>query len=79
MAASDGWVDCECECHRPECGTNFHITVADYESVRAAGRHFLVTPGHQHPDEIVVRAAATFLVIEKKGEQGRIADLLDPR
>jgi hypothetical protein len=75
----DTQMKCECECFRVECGSNFQITIDAYESVRASGRTFVVTPGHEGDDEPILSATATYLVIAKTGEQGRIADMLDPR
>jgi hypothetical protein len=70
---------CECECHRAECGNSFQITIADYEAVRAWARRFIVTPGHESDDESLVSRTEGYLVIEKVGEQGRIAESLNPR
>jgi hypothetical protein len=70
---------CECECHRAECGGSFTVTMNAYEEVRADGRHFLVAPEHQSAEEEVVTTTAAYWVIEKTGDQGRIAASLDPR
>jgi hypothetical protein len=70
---------CECECHRAECGSGFEISIAAYEAVRTEGRRFVVTPGHESDDESVVSRTDRYLVIEKIGEQGRIAESLNPR
>ena len=70
---------CECECHRVECASSFEITVGDYEGVRADGRHFVVTPGHESDDESIISMHDAFVVVEKLGEQGRLADALNPR
>lgn len=80
-AALDGdlTMKCECECHRAECGGSFLVTLHAYEEVRADGRHFLVVPEHQSADEEVVTATDGYWVIEKTGDQGRLAASLDPR
>jgi hypothetical protein len=70
---------CECECYRGECGSSFTVARADYEAVRAVGHRFLVAPGHESPEEIVVEATGEYVVIDKVGAQGAIADQLDPR
>lgn len=75
----DRSLKCECECFRVECGANFQITIDAYETARSSGRTFVVAPGHQSDDERILWTTATFFVIEKTGEQGRIADTLDPR
>ncbi len=78
-SAAAEWILCECECHRAQCGSSFHVTTEDYEIVRANGRQFVVTPGHEHPGERVVRVAPTYVVVEKHDVAGEIAEMLDPR
>jgi hypothetical protein len=79
LSASADWMKCECECHRPECGASFQILIGDYQSVRAVGRQFVVTPDHQDDTEEIVRTTAGFLVVAKAGEQGMVAEALNPR
>jgi hypothetical protein len=75
----DTQMKCECECFRAECGSNFQITIDAYETVRASGRTFIVAPGHQSGEEPILSATPTYLVIAKVGEQGSIAEMLNPR
>jgi hypothetical protein len=70
---------CECECHRTECGATFEITMRDYDAVRSDGHLFAVVAGHESPEETVVSSRRAYLVIEKSGDSGRSALLLDPR
>jgi len=77
--ASATSMKCECECHRVECGNSFQITIDAYETVRTEGRRFVVTPGHQSDDEALISIMDTYLVIEKVGEQGAMAEELNPR
>jgi hypothetical protein len=70
---------CECECHRVECGNSFQITIDAYEAVRTDGRRFIVTPGHQSGDELIISTTIAYFVIEKVGDQGRTAEELNPR
>lgn len=70
---------CECECHRSECASSFQMTMNDYESVRSDGRSFAVVLGHESSDESILARSGAYLVIEKSGEPGRAAALLDPR
>ena len=79
LAASTASMNCECECSRSECNSGFQITIADYEAVRSSGRRFVVTPGHEDEDEAIIAKTPEYVVIEKLGEQGRIADSLKPR
>lgn len=77
--AAAGSLRCECECHRAECGKNFEMTVAEYESVRAGAKQFVVAPDHQLAEDVLVSATAAYRVIEKVGDSGRIAQALNPR
>ena len=72
-------MSCECECHRTECDATFQITMGDYDAVRSDGHFFAVVSGHENPDESIVSSQPAYLVIEKSGESGRSALLLDPR
>jgi hypothetical protein len=69
-----------CECSREDCSERIHVPLAVYESVRADPRHFLVIPGHENDLlETVGERTASYLVVEKEGAAGRIADRTDPR
>lgn len=70
---------CECECFRAECGATFEIAIVDYEAVRDHGRRFIVAPGHASESALVISGTECYLVIEKTGDQGVVADELDPR
>jgi hypothetical protein len=77
----DAPVQFVCECSDEGCSEPVELTLAEYEAVRAQGTHFLVALGHvwQPEDEHVVRAAATHIVVEKRGEAGEAAEEGDPR
>jgi hypothetical protein len=77
--ASATSMKCECECFRAECGSAFEIAISDYEAVRANGRRFLVVPGHEGGEETIVSQSESYWVIEKSGDQGAIAEELNPR
>jgi hypothetical protein len=69
-----------CECARLGCTTILEIPCAEYETVRAHGRRFLVAPGHIVPEtEEVVARHGSYEVVEKHGEAGRTAAATDPR
>jgi hypothetical protein len=78
-ADQDTQMKCECECFRLECANNFQITLDAYEAVRASGRSFVVAPGHQTDHEPILSTTPTYFVIAKIGEEGRVAEALDPR
>lgn len=76
--ALDGHVVCECS--QPRCHEVLPITIEQYESVRAGGRRFVLAEGHELDTiELVVEAHAGYVVAEKHGQAGHIADLNDPR
>jgi hypothetical protein len=68
-----------CECDDGGCTAVVLLTSAEYEDVRSESRRFVVVSGHQTPDERVVAEHGAFTVIEKTGEEGRLAEELDPR
>ena len=76
----DDTVELVCECGDPACSEPLAIPVSVYEAVRARGRRFVVAPGHQHSElEQVVEEHPDYLVVEKSGEAGEIAEETDPR
>jgi len=57
-------------------------SLAEYETARANARRFLYSPGHESAGERVERIVQTttrFVLVEKEGEAGTVADALDPR
>lgn len=69
-----------CECSRLDCGEAVEAMLAEYEHVRSFPRRFLVVDGHELPEvETVVSSTDRYVVVEKKGEAGRIAAASDPR
>jgi hypothetical protein len=73
------WV---CECANEDCAQAVTLTVADYEAVRAEPTHFLVAPSAEHVVsgvERVVERHESYWVVEKVGEAGDLAEVLDER
>jgi hypothetical protein len=69
-----------CECARTGCVDRISLTLAQYEHVRSDGTWFFVVPGHQNPTvEFVVEEQPRFMIVEKDGPAGIVADLDDPR
>jgi hypothetical protein len=69
-----------CECAQVDCGQMVELSLGDYESVRADPKRFLMVPGHQLSEfETVVEERPEYLVVEKRGEAGEVAEQLDPR
>lgn len=69
-----------CECASLGCNMLIEMRVGEYEQVRSHPRRFVVIPDHYAPDvETVVDRTAGYMVIEKRGEAGRVAEETDPR
>jgi hypothetical protein len=69
-----------CECAQLGCNELFELTIAEYEGVRAHPRRFMVSPGHVRAGiETVVDTRPEYVVVEKRGEAGTVAEETDPR
>jgi RNA polymerase sigma factor (sigma-70 family) len=76
----DQRVPFRCECGLLACAETVRLTPAEYEHVRADSRRFAVVPGHEIlRAEVVVERHSGYLLVEKVGEAGEVADELDPR
>lgn len=71
--------DFVCECSQDTCTERVHVPVVTYEAVRSHPRRFIVLPGHENDFEHVVEHHDGFLIVEKEGTAGRIAERADPR
>jgi hypothetical protein len=64
-----------CECANPECAEQLTIASDVYQRVREQPRWFLLIPGHEDPQlERIVERHPDFLVVEKIGEAGEVAE-----
>ncbi|HEY4450902.1 MAG TPA: hypothetical protein VGN13_04825 [Solirubrobacteraceae bacterium] len=69
-----------CECAQRGCTSMLELTRAQYEELRAHPRRFCVIAGHENPEvEAVVGRERGFLLVEKRGEAGRVSEVSDPR
>lgn len=69
-----------CECGEATCTAILELTVAQYESIRADSRRFVVCAGHEQPDvETVVAHEGGHAVVEKLPDSGPLVDATDPR
>ena len=69
-----------CECSALECAVFLSLAPRDYERIRAGPRRFVMMPGHENPAiETVVEQTPDYVVVEKRGEAGEVADASDPR
>jgi hypothetical protein len=66
-----------CECADSGCAERLSIAPQTYARVRSDGRLFFVVPGHEDPRiERVVERHRHYLVVEKTGEAGEVAEQL---
>jgi hypothetical protein len=64
-----------CECSRSDCTVRLEVKQDEYAAVRAKPTHFLVHHGHEDLRfERVVRTTLQYLVVEKTGEAGEVAE-----
>ena len=76
----DAPVGFRCECARLGCNQLVELSVREYEAVRAHPRRFVVTPGHEAPEvETMVEARPGYVIVEKLGQAGQVAQDRDPR
>ena len=71
-----------CECGREECLATLRITIPEYERARRGPRYFLCAPGHEIIGPglgRVVEQTSKFVITEKLGLAGRVAEEQDPR
>jgi hypothetical protein len=69
-----------CECGRPDCLDRIVVELEEYEAVRAHPDRFLLVFGHDQPEvDRVVASGDDYVVVEKIGEAGEVAEQLDPR
>jgi hypothetical protein len=65
LAAGSAREALRCECGDPSCPAVLALTHAEYESVRAYGSRFLITPNHENPENTwVLCENARFAVID---------------
>jgi hypothetical protein len=68
-----------CECAELECGEAIELTVEEYRTVREHPRRFFIVDGHERPGaERVVERHSGYVVVEKLGEGGEVAEATDP-
>ena len=69
-----------CECANADCTFRVSLSIAEYESIRADPRQFVVLPLHYTPEvEQLARETETYWVVRKTGEPGEYVEQLDPR
>lgn len=83
LEVDDNPVPFICECGRLECVATLRVTLDEYEAVREDGRLFLCLPGHELVGRDIGRVVDDshegFVLVEKIGTAGEVAERLDPR
>jgi hypothetical protein len=68
-----------CECASADCTDHLSVEADVYTRVREQPRLFLVIPGHEDPQlERVVERHSGYLIVEKTGAAGEVAEQTDP-
>ncbi len=69
-----------CECANADCTFRITLATAEYESVRADAKQFVVLPMHYTPEvETLIVEHDTHWIVRKTGETGEYVEELDPR
>jgi hypothetical protein len=69
-----------CECARLGCNRLVELSVREYEEIRAHPTWFILVAGHELPEiETVLETRADHVIVEKRGEAGKVAERSDPR
>lgn len=64
-----------CECADAGCTEQLSVDAETFRRVRKQPRHFLLRAGHDDPQlERVVETHPDFVIVEKTGEAGRVAE-----
>jgi hypothetical protein len=68
-----------CECARLGCNQLIELSIPEYKRIREHSRWFFVARGHEEPQaEVVVETRDAYLVVEKLGQAGEVAERTDP-
>ncbi len=80
LASEEASLGILCECGSAECTATLEIDRKVYEQVRSKAREFVVLPGHEMLErERMVGQREGYLIVEKLGDHGAVAERFDPR
>jgi hypothetical protein len=78
-ADANSTIDFLCECARSDCDRLIELSAREYRRVREHPRRFIVMPGHESSDlETIVDDRNGYLVVEKRGQAGALAEAEQP-
>ena len=75
----DGPTPFLCECGDPTCTELVRLSLEQYEHVRTHAKWFLLRAGHDALNARQVEEHDGYVIVEKSGIAGRIAEEEDPR
>jgi hypothetical protein len=75
----DSGPDFICECADERCIERIRLSLGEYAALRADPRRFVVLRGHASDVERVVADRGAYLIVEKRGEAGEVAEREAPR
>jgi hypothetical protein len=63
-----------CECEEEMCTVVVRLSPAEYREARATPRRFVLAVGHPFREGEIVAERGNYMIVEKEGESGRIAE-----
>jgi hypothetical protein len=70
----DGRTPYICECENERCTHLIRLTLDEYQRIRSSRRQFLIADGHPYRDGRIVEDRGDWIIVEKQGVGGTIAD-----
>ena len=67
-----------CECDEPSCTQALLLTRDEYRRARSTDRSFVVLPGHTDDYDRVLMETDVFVIVEKAGRAGDVAEAAAP-
>jgi hypothetical protein len=67
-----------CECEQPECTDILLLSAREYAAARSSPRRFVLSPGHETGEDVVVVQGPGFITIEKTGREGDLVARRQP-
>jgi hypothetical protein len=68
-----------CECSDPDCTELIHLSLEQYDHIRSRANWFVTATGHDGLDGSRAEEHGAYVIIQKDGEAGRIAEEENPR
>jgi hypothetical protein len=63
-----------CECGDPDCTELIRLSLEEYEHVRSSANRFLIATGHYALNAVTTEEHPGYVIVEKYGIAGRIAE-----